>query len=217
MRPRDFRQNESLKIIFDQDAAEDFYAKTGKQIGVTYSSHYHIMVVDLVQSPDGNRFAYERLLPAVERGAVVTVPIMEGKFILLKQFRHSLRAEQYAFPRGFAEEGMSAEENAKKEVEEELESRVLETKSLGTIVADSGVSGNPVDVVMCGIDHFSLKKDYEGIQKVIALSYEELREWVASGKINDGYTLSALTLLQMKNDSCDWMLSDCANLEGGKL
>ena len=195
-RPEDFRQDERLAIILDRKTVEEYANRTGKRMGVVYSSPYHIMVVDLVRSPDGVCFAYERLLPAVPKGAVVTIPVKGNQYVLLKQFRHSMRGEQYAFPRGFAEDGLSIEENAAKELQEELGAHLLSAKTLGTLVADSGVAGNSVAVVLCEIDTVSLQKGYEGIQNVILLSEAELRKWILSGNINDGFTLSAFALLE---------------------
>lgn len=198
-RPEAFSQDERMKLVFDRDTVQEYAQRTGKPMGIVYRSPYHIMVVDLVQTPDGKRFAYERLLPAVQRGAVVTVPYYSGRYALLRQFRHALRGEQYAFPRGFAEEGLSVEENAEKELWEELGSHVYAVKRLGTVVADSGISGNAVSVVLCEVGEVALHRDYEGIQDVILLTESELSEWIAAGKIDDGFTLAAFALLQSRH------------------
>ena len=195
-RPELFRQDERLSIIFNEEEVKAFVADTGKPIGVAYRSPYNLMVVDLVRAPGGKPFAYERLIPASTGSAVVTIPRYQDKFALLRQFRHSLRGEQYAFPRGFGEDGLSAETNAAKELEEELGAPVLSSVRLGNIVSDSGVSGNGVAVVLCRIGPPKLKKDYEGIPGLTLLDETAMRELIASGQINDGYTLAAWTLLQ---------------------
>ena len=195
-RPELFRQDERLSIIFDEEEVKAFVADTGKPIGVAYRSPYNLMVVDLVRAPGGKPFAYERLIPASTGSAVITIPRYEGKFALLRQFRHSLRGEQYAFPRGFGEDGLSAEENAAKELEEELGAFVLSCVRLGNVVSDSGVSGNGAAVILCRIECPECKKGYEGIQGVALLDEASLQELIASGQVNDGYTLAAWTLLQ---------------------
>ena len=48
------------------------------------------MVVDVVRAKNGSLFAYERLMNRVMRGAVVIVPYYNGKYILLRQYRHAL-------------------------------------------------------------------------------------------------------------------------------
>ena len=200
-RPECFQQDERLSIVLDEETVREFVSRTGKKIGVAYRSPYNLMVVDLVRDPAGKVFAYERLLPAVAKGAVVTVPVCEEHYALLRQFRHAIRREQYAFPRGFGEEGLSAEENAAKELEEELGARVLSVRTLGSVAADSGISSTSVVVVACEIDRTVLKKDYEGIQDVVLLSKEDLTRWIVSGRIDDGFTLSAWALLRAEEDA----------------
>ena len=197
-RPELFRQDERLSIVFDEDTVKAFVAATGKPIGVAYRSPYSMMVVDLVRVPGGEPFAYERLVPAATGSAVVTIPRYENQFVLLRQFRHAMRGEQYAFPRGFGEDGLAAEENAAKELGEELGAPVLSTERLGTIVSDSGISGNGVAVVLCRIGRPECRKNYEGIQGLTLLDEAALRSLIASGNVNDGYTLAAWTLLQTR-------------------
>lgn len=195
--PQHFLHSNELKIITDEKIVTDFENNTGKIIGVNYESEYHIMVVDLVY--DGEKyFPYERLLPAVDTGAVVIVPIYNGNFVLLEQFRHALRDYQYAFPRGFASKGLSAEENCRKELKEELGGEIKEIVPLGTVVSDSGLSGDKVNVYLCHIDSYEEHHGHEGICQTIELTASQFQDYVAEGKINDGYTLSAYAMCLSK-------------------
>ena len=107
-----------------------------------------------------------------------------------------MRGLQYSFPRGFAEEGLTPEENLRKELSEELGAEPDEVKFLGNVVANSGVSGDKISVYLCRINSFKEKKHYEGIKKVEVFSHEELEEMMREGKIDDGFTLSALQLMR---------------------
>lgn len=194
-RPEAFADTGSIHIVTDPAVVATFQEKTGRTIGVVYNSPYHLMVVDLVYEQEGKYFAYERILPTVKKGAVVVIPQYHDGFLLLKQYRHALRDYQYAFPRGFGEEGVSAADNVRKELEEELSARISEAVFLGTCVADSGVCGDKVNVFSCVVEDFSVNEGYEGIFDVIQVSHEELKQWMRSGKLNDGFTLSAYSLL----------------------
>lgn len=194
-RPEAFADTGSIHIVTDPKAVAEFQKKTGCTIGVVYSSPYHLMVVDLVYEQEGKYFAYERILSTVKKGAIVAIPRYHDNFLLLKQYRHALRDYQYAFPRGFGEEGVSATDNVRKELQEELSARISEVKFLGTCVADSGLCGDKVNVFSCVVEDFSINKGHEGISDVIRLSPEELKQWMRSGKLNDGFTLSAYSLL----------------------
>lgn len=105
-RPELFKASSRLQIIMDYESVQQFERNTDKKIGVVYRSAYNLLVVDLVENMKGERFAYERLIPAVKKGAIVSIPVYDDKFVLLKQYRHAMRAFQYAFPRGFGEEGL---------------------------------------------------------------------------------------------------------------
>lgn len=193
-RPEEFIQKEEMKIVLDVNKVIEYEQKTGKTIGVIYKSDYRILVVDLIQDETGEYYTYERLLSRVKDGAVVAIPIYNGKFVILKQFRHALRDFQYEFPRGFAEAGIPSEENVKKELNEELGAKVIESEFIGTIIADSGLSGNKVSVYKCIVENIELKYHYEGIEEVILLSEQELKQWVKEEKITDGFTLAAISL-----------------------
>lgn len=194
-RPEAFADTGSIHIVTDPTVVAEFQKNTGRTIGVVYSSPYHLMVVDLVYGQEGKYFAYERILPTVKKGSVVIIPRYRDDFLLLKQYRHALRDYQYAFPRGFGEAGVSAEDNVRKEIEEELSAQVSDVVFLGVCVADSGLCGDKISVFSCTVESFSVNEGYEGISDVIRLSRKELKQWMRSGKLNDGFTLSANSLL----------------------
>lgn len=194
-RPQAFSQSPLLPIVTDTDLAAQFTARTGRTLGVVYESPYRLMVVDLVRGPEG-LFAYERVLPAARGDAVVAVPVWEGKFVLLEQFRHALRQCQTAFPRGFGENGLSAHENVRKEIQEELRAQVLEQRPLGRIASDSGLSGDEAHAILCRITRPDPPLQYEDIQGMVCLTPAELETEIAAGHITDGFTLSAYALYQ---------------------
>lgn len=197
-RPELFAEMEQLSIVTDRDVVDRFVEESGKRIGVLYKSEYHLLVVDLVCGENGRLFAYERAIPAVEHGAVVVLTIFRGKFVLLKQWRHAIRSVQYAFPRGFGEKNLTAEENARKELREELGTEICKCEYLGTVIADSGFLGNQVSVFACEVPQVERKYRYEGIEDVVMLTPEEMDKWIAGEKITDGFTLAAYGMYQCR-------------------
>ena len=117
-RPELFIPSPTLEIITDPEQINNFYIKTKQRLGVIYSSKWNTLLVDLVKNINGDVFTYERIIQTATGDAVVVIPKYQGNYLLLKQFRHAIRTEQYAFPRGFGENGLSGEENAKKELME---------------------------------------------------------------------------------------------------
>ena len=114
-RPELFTENENLMIETDIEKIKEYETQNNKKIGIVYKSPYNMLIVDLVRNLYGYCFTYERCVPAVKKGAIVSIPVYNSKFVLLKQFRHATRKFQYAFPRGFSEKSLTSEENLKKE------------------------------------------------------------------------------------------------------
>lgn len=200
-RPSAFSKGD-LEIIVNHESVDHYYEKSGRRMGVLYESPYHILIVDLVRSITNKEeakkaepFLYERLLPTVESGAVVVIPIYNDKFVLLQQFRHAPREKMLAFPRGFGEKGLSDEQNACKEIEEELgTSEINNLHYIGTVTPDSGILGTKAKVFLCNVGIPKYQRGYEEIDSVLFLSKDELMNRIRLGEISDSYTLSALML-----------------------
>lgn len=186
-----------LEVIKDHARVLEFErSPEGRPIGITYESPYNRMVVDLVQDAADEQFAYERIIP-MQKGAVVIVPLFQGRFVLLQQFRHALRGFQLSFPRGYGEAGLPVEKNAAKELREELGVEPASALTyLGTVIADSGLSGNRVAVFMCDVPEPKIDSSHEGIEGYETFTSEELDRAIKDGTITDGFTLSALSLLR---------------------
>lgn len=199
-RPSLFMDNGPIHIVLDEAIVAEFQEKNNRTIGVVYESPYNIMVVDLVYEKEGCYFAYERLVSAVERGAVVMIPKYRGSFILLKQYRHALRDYQYAFPRGFGEKGLTVEQNLRKEMQEEIKGEVTAVEYLGEVTPDSGVQGSMVSVYACELSAYDNSARTEGICDIIEKDLPQIKSLVAEGKITDGFTLAALSLYEYKGE-----------------
>lgn len=193
-RPEDFINSDQICIVKEEEVVKRFFKETGKQVGVVYKSEYNIFVVDLIRSESGNLYTYERLLPAVKKGSVVMLTNYNGKFLLLNQYRHALRDYQYSFPRGFGTDGVGVEDNVRKELIEETGGIVEDFIKLGTVVADSGLSGNKVSVYACIVSGVSLQDQHEGIKEFIEVTQEEFGQMVIEVKITDGFSLAAYSL-----------------------
>lgn len=179
-----------LRVLLRQEEVQH------RKYGLVYESAYHKILVDPIVGGKNGYFPYERVIPAKGNG-VVMVTMCNGKFILLQQYRHAIRREQYGFPRGFAETDLTANANARKELSEELGTVSTVQIPLGKIAPDSGLTGSCVDVFLTEIDHYSAAKGHEGIQRHVELTEAELEKMIADGSIDDGFTLGAYTLYKI--------------------
>ena len=93
-------------------------------IGVLAEDSWSLIIRDLVEFPDGHVAGYVRWLNrrSQEGGSfnVVLMCVRGDQVLLIRKFDHDARDFGWEFPRGFGELGLSAEENARKELEEEI-------------------------------------------------------------------------------------------------
>ncbi len=172
-----------------------------QKYGLVYRSSWHTLLVDPISSGEGNFFPYERVLPSANDG-VVMVTKHKDNFVLLKQFRHAIRKEQYSFPRGFAEPNSTPQENAVRELQEEIGAVVTKASvPLGRIAPDSGLTGGCAFVFMVEIDEYRTSSGHEGIKGIIEVSKSELSTMILEGRIDDGFTLGAYQLYESLNSN----------------
>lgn len=184
----------------------------GYDFGVVYKSKYNLMVVDPIEQACSVSelcqfkpyFPYERVMPASGKDGVVMIPKYNGKYILLKQFRHAIRAEQYCFPRGYAENGGNPKENAIRELKEELSAiSIGKTDLLGRVAPDSGLTSTQAYVFAVELNAYSPKIGHEGILEVVELTASEMDTWIKTEKITDSFTLSAWILYKYRSGNID--------------
>ena len=71
------------------------------RIGVVYEDPYLIVLRDAVRRPDGSLGTYARTLPASGAAGAAVLPLLDGKIVLLRRFRHATRKWHLEIPRGF--------------------------------------------------------------------------------------------------------------------
>lgn len=169
----------------------------GVHYGLIYRSIYHTVLVDPVLDSQGVLYPYERILPTEPEDGVVIIPEINGKYILITQYRHALRTTQTGFPRGFSNLDEAPSESALRELSEELHALPASPPALlGRIVPDSGSTSERASVFLVSLSSWSLQTGHEGIVSAKALSLQELIAFIKEGRIEDGFTLGAVALLQ---------------------
>ena len=183
----------------------------GYKFGIPYKSRFNTLIVDPIEknfSEDDKPteyFPYERIVSTEKKGGVVVVIVCNDKFLLIKQFRHSIRDVQYGFLRGFAEKGGSIIEDAVREIKEELSAECTSPLvHLGEIIPDSGLTATRVQAYLTTVENYKKNCGYEGIIDIVECTCDEFEKLIYEGKINDGFTLAAYTLyLQNRKKACE--------------
>ncbi|MBR2544346.1 NUDIX hydrolase [Candidatus Saccharibacteria bacterium] len=191
----DFFQNQhGVSYITDPHQIFEWEQKTGEVIGVHHESQYEIMIVDLIKK-DGKLKSHGRII--LPDGGVVIIPRVEDKFVLENQYRYPLCQSFLAFPRGHREPNSTPEEDAAREVEEELGGATIHNlRCLGKTYPETHSDAWYCSVWAGEIDQKSLSliKGYEGIDELVLLTEAEIDTKIASGEISCGYTLAAWSL-----------------------
>lgn len=191
-RPDAFIQSDVLGIVTDPEIIKEFEANNpGKQIGIAYNSEFNMMVVDLVQDLDGNLFCYERILHTYTDPACIIIPMIEDKFVLLRQYRHAVRGFRYAFPRGFGEAGMDGVTNSLREIAEEIGGKANKIRILGYIEPDTGLTDTKVMVNFCHLERYNENLQTDGIDRIFLATPTELNGLIANGNITDAMSIAA--------------------------
>jgi len=175
------------------------YGAEAARVGVVYADPYLTILRDAVRFPDGALGTYIRLIR--EPGGVQSVamlPVWNDKILLLRHFRHASRDWRLEIPRGFGEDGQSSEENARRELMEEINATPRELIALGSLEADSGLSGDVTDLFLAFLDGYGAGEAAEAISDVLPVSIEELERLIADGRIIDGYTIAAFARARLR-------------------
>jgi ADP-ribose pyrophosphatase len=171
-------------------------------IGIAFDDPFVIILRDLVEFPGGFRNGYIRLYNRayLEGGAagVVMLPEMNGKLLLMHQFRHATRSWHWEIPRGFGEPGVKAEDQARAEIEEEISGEIAELTNLGLYFNNTGLEGNPIYLFLAKMSSIGEPKLKFGVDKFIWVSVSELEKMIADGEITDGFTIAAYTKAKLK-------------------
>lgn len=192
----------ALQIILDRDALlgqqEALYQKADAagqprnwvDLGIVAEDRFVVVLRDLVRFPNGGYGGYIRMLnrnsTVNQKGRdTVIMPIVGDRFLLLHHFRHEARRWSVEFPRGFGEVGLTAEENARKELAEETGLQAAKIEIIG------GHSGSVVFfAAWAATDAVSLEND-EGIDRHQLVTRAELEAMIRSGEIFDSFTIEA--------------------------
>lgn len=200
-KPDLFTPSDDIPLVTDAEKIQAFSMLYNRPMGVVYSNRgYYDVVADLCYNEKRGYFSYARVIYEQSSNGAVAIPIKRDeqgtKFALLRQFRHTCRMECLEFPRGFAIQGLTPEEAIRLELSEEMGATAIQVTHLGQVRADSGLAAGLVDVFLAEVTSAQAQLGHEGIQDLLWVSEAELTDMIRRGEIQDGFTLSALTLLR---------------------
>ncbi len=142
---------------------------------------------DAVRFADGSYGLYNRLM--VPSGAAI-LPVLDGAIVLIHRFRHGTRTWHLEAPRGaFSGEG-TREEEARRELHEEIGSGAVELIDLGTLHSTTGCLDEEHQLYLARIESIGRPDIHEAITAIRTLPVGETERLIATGAITDGPTLA---------------------------
>jgi ADP-ribose pyrophosphatase len=207
-RPRLFKNMENgIEIVIDKQEvafAEKQMATSiaadvpnvWRRVGVLYSDSFYTLLKDAVRFPDGRLGTYTRVVTNAKRGPGVCIfPVLAGKFLLVRQFRHATRSFHLAIPRGFGEPGVSVEDSARREVFEETGCAVERVEKLGIVYPDTGFLADSSTVFLAHVTGSPKPERGEAISEIIEINPDDFVHMIAKNQITDSFTLAAFSIL----------------------
>jgi 8-oxo-dGTP pyrophosphatase MutT (NUDIX family) len=160
---------------------------------------------DHVRFPNGRNGRYNRIVEGEKGKGVVVLPVASnGKVALIRIYRYPVGEWQWELPRGFSDPAMTAQQNARRELQEETGVIAKELVQLGSIFPNSGILTTNVEVFLApdlDDDSVPLLSEQWAILEMKFFTMRELDEMIAHGLIQDAMTLAALTLARARDYS----------------
>lgn len=146
---------------------------------------------------DGSDERYSTYITQITPGvSIIPYTPKDRSFVLVKQFRNSIKNEIWQFPAGHMNEGESALECAKRELHEETKCSAEKIINLGNFYPDSELIATKGNFFLALNPIEDLKKSNFEAEEVLCKKFreEEVIKAISNGEIRDGWTLSAFCL-----------------------
>jgi ADP-ribose pyrophosphatase len=193
------------RILAEQKKIRAKLKKEGKptnwiDIGVLSEDQWFYTLRDMVEFPGGKTGGYIRWVNRMseEGGAynVVLMCVQNDRVLMIRRFRHEERNWSWEFPRGFGEVGLSAERNARKELQEEI--GISNAKLTCLTKVKEGKGGTEVFLVEIPKGQKITLETQEGIAKYRWVKMSRLEQLVKKGQLSDWFSLWAYSLANMR-------------------
>lgn len=146
--------------------------------------------VDTVELPNGETATREIVR---HPGAVAVIALLDGKLLVVEQFRKPLERMQVEIPAGKLEIGEDPMEAANRELEEETGYRAKSLKHLQTFSTSPGFAEEVIHLYYADeLEAGEVHLDDEEFLTCEAISPEQAQAYIADGRIYDAKTLLAV-------------------------
>lgn len=163
-------------------------------VGVHYEDPYLFMLRDAITYADGTQVIHHRIgRPGFTgRSGSAVLPVMGGRVLLLRHFRHATRSWHLEIPRGMIEPGATPAETAVTELAEEMGAVATSVTHLAPMHTSTALSGAVVELFHAEVASYGAPQTAEGIDGIEAVPVPDLEAMIRDGRITDSCTLAAV-------------------------
>lgn len=168
---------------------------TPLQSDILYRGRVFTLRQDTVRLPDGGRTQFDILQ---HNGGVAVVPLdADGNVWLVRQYRQAAGRLLLEIPAGTLEEGESPEENAHRELQEEIGMNARHITPIGSFFLAPGYSTEYMHLFLAR-DLFParLPADDDEFIEVVRMPFEEALALISEGAFQDAKTILGLLWTQ---------------------
>ncbi|MFC5467849.1 NUDIX domain-containing protein [Cohnella suwonensis] len=177
-----------------EKARHPFYEETIRTESV-FEGRMISLQVDTVRLPNGETATREIVR---HPGAVAVVAIVDGKMLVVEQFRKPLDKAQVEIPAGKLDAGEEPEAAARRELEEETGYRARSIRHLSSFSTSPGFAEEIVHLYYTDdLEQGEVHLDDEEFLTCEAISLEQAQRYIEEGKICDAKTLLAVYAWRM--------------------
>jgi ADP-ribose pyrophosphatase len=179
-------------IAAAQDAAGTARSERGLdtcdlRVGLIARDPYMLVLRDAVRFPDGSLGLYNRI---VELRSVAVLPLLDGRPVLVRIFRHGLREWWLEFPRGGCDPGESPEQAVRRELREEIGAEIRDLTPLGAFTPGGSSLSIRAELYAARIGGVGAPDRADGISGIEVLDVSEVERLIRASRIIDGFTLA---------------------------
>lgn len=165
--------------------------------GIAYQDQYRMVLRDAVRFPNQLLGIYTRIVRDGVPGVII-LPIYQGQVLLIRHFRHATRTWHLEIPRGYGEQGSSSDEDARRELKEEIGAPASRLVSLGRSYPDTGALSEYNAFFYAEVEVYGTLEADEAIVELLPTPIPEFERMIRDNEIEDGFTLTAYALAKAK-------------------
>jgi ADP-ribose pyrophosphatase len=170
---------------------------TSAQVGVVFDDPWFFVLRDAVEFPDGSRRLHSRVINKAGHGSAV-LPVLDGRIVLIRQFRHAVRRSLLEIPRGGMEPGQSPEDVARAELQEEIGGIVEKVTPIGFVYGLTHLYNSGSHLFLAELSSIGSPQLEEGITAIEPVTCDEFEELMLRGDILDSITVAAFSHARLK-------------------